>query len=168
VEPRLFALDHNFPESIVLPIVKAIPVAELVPVRSIGRELAELEDWELLARLHQDDRPWDGLITNDSAMLSQPKELTVLSQTGLTLVVARGEGSNPIRAAGVLLCHLNHICRHTTRERAQIWDLKVAQKNADEPRSYLEKIALRTRTTPEELVRAHRIDTKILREGRAR
>ncbi len=166
MERRLFALDHNFPEPIVLAIAKAIPAAELVPVRAIGPELAELEDWELLARLHRDERTWDGLITNDVAMLSQPKEMTALSQTRLTLVVARGEGSNPIRAAGVLLCHLNHICRHTTHERAQIWDLRVKQKNAEEPRAFLERIAEKTGTTPEELVRVNRLDAKLLGERR--
>jgi hypothetical protein len=45
-------------------------------------------------------------------MLSLAKEMTVLSQTGLTLVVAKGQGHNPIRAVG-LLCHLAHICHHT-------------------------------------------------------
>jgi hypothetical protein len=65
----------------------------------------------------------DGMITNDDAMLSH--------QTGLTLVVAKGEGHNPIRAVGTLLCHLSHICHHTRHGTAQIWTLRVAQKNAE-------------------------------------
>jgi hypothetical protein len=55
----------------------------------------------------------------------------------LSLVVAKGQGHNPIRAVGVLLCHLAHICHHTVPGTAQIWNLKVAQKNHDEVSDYL-------------------------------
>ena len=75
MERRLFALDQNFPEPIVLAIMKAVPVAELVPLRMIDPKLAEVDDWELLLALHQDQRPWDGLITNDDAMLSLAKDV---------------------------------------------------------------------------------------------
>jgi hypothetical protein len=126
---RLFALDHNFPEPVLATLATAIPMAELVPVRSIGEGMSDLDDWQLLAALNRDPRPWDGLITNDEAILSLPKEMTVLSQTHLSLVVVKGEGHSPVRATGVLLCHLAHICHHTTREHAQIWRLRVAQKN---------------------------------------
>jgi hypothetical protein len=93
-------------------------MVELVPVRAIYASWATLDDWELLLALHRHERRWDGLMTNDDAMLSLAKEMTVLSQTGLTLVVAKGEGHNPIRAVGALLCHLPHICHHTTPEHA--------------------------------------------------
>ena len=144
---RLFALDHNFPQPMLAAMVDALPQVELVPVRDIDPAFSDLADWELLRELHRDERPWDGMVTNDDAMLSLPKEMTVLSQTGLTRVVARGEGHNPIRAVGTLLCHLTHICHHTKPNAAQIWNLKVSQKNADPAQAYLDKIALRTKTT---------------------
>src|SRR5688572_12704525 len=125
----------------------ALPQVELVPIRDIDPGFAELDDWELLRELHRHGRAWDGIITNDDAMLSLPKEMTVLSQTGLTLVVAKGEGHNPIRAIGTLLCHLTHICHHTIPGTAQVWKLRVAQKNAQEVRDYLEAIAEKTGTT---------------------
>ena len=50
----------------------------------------ELDDWELFLALHRLHPRWDGLITNDDTLLAQPKEMTVLSQTHLTLVVAKG------------------------------------------------------------------------------
>lgn len=165
MERRLFALDQNFPEPIVLSIMKAVPVAELVPVRTIDPKLAEVDDWELLLALHQDERPWDGLITNDDAMLSLPKNVTVLSQTHLTLVVAKGEGHNPVRAAGVLLCHLNFICHHTRQDRAQVWNLRVTQKNADEPTAFLDRIATRENTTAAELFKRHRLSAPELAGG---
>ena len=49
-----------------------------MPVRKINSDLAELDDWELLLPLHHDEGNWDGLITTDSGMLSQPRELAVV------------------------------------------------------------------------------------------
>jgi hypothetical protein len=154
---RLFALDHNFPEPVLLGLAKAIPMAELVPIRAIRSELSELDDWELLLALHRDERPWDGLVTNDVNMLSLPREMTVLSQTALTLVAVRGEGHNPVRSIGALLCHLPFICFHTVRDRAQIWRLGVAQKNYEEVADYLEKIAARQGSTVQALVEQHKV-----------
>jgi hypothetical protein len=166
VTRRLFALDHNFPQPILSAMTVALPQVELVAVRDIDPTFADLDDWELLRELHRHERPWDGMITNDDAMLSLPKEMTVLDQTGLTLVVAKGEGHNPIRAIGTLLCHLSHICHHTTPGAAQIWKLRVAQKNADPVRGYLEAIAEKTRTTVSKLIADHRLPASELRPPR--
>jgi hypothetical protein len=161
---RLFALDQNFPEPVVAALSTSFSDVELVPVRLIRRELSEVDDWQLLLALHQDERPWDGLITNDEAMLSLPKEMTVLAQTHLTLVVAKGEGHNPIRAIGVLLCHLQHVCHHTRPDRAQIWNLRVSQKNYEEPSAYLDKIASKRGTTANALFTQNRLAKKVLRD----
>jgi len=80
-------------------------------------------------------------------MLSLAKEMTVLSQTGLTLVVAKGEGHNPIRAVGTLLCHLTHICHHTIPGTPQIWKLRVARKSPEPVNDYLDAIARRAKTS---------------------
>ncbi len=125
----------------------ALPHVELVPIRDIDPGFADLDDWELLRELHRHERGWDGMITNDDAMLSLAKEMTVLSQTGLTLVVAKGAGHNPIRAVGTLLCQLTHICHHTVPGTAQIWRLRVAQKNSEPVHDYLETIAKKGKTT---------------------
>ncbi len=132
-------------------------MAELVPVREIDRTWAELDDWELLSALAAHERGWDGLITNDEAMLSLPKEMTVLDQTGLTLVVAKGEGHNPVRAVGTLLCHLSHVCHQTTPGTAQIWRLSVAQRKPESAYEYLERIAARSKTTVAKLVVEHKV-----------
>jgi len=63
-----------------------------VPIAEIDPALAEVDDWELFVALHRHEQRWAGLVTNDEALLSLPKEMTVLSQTHLTLVVAAGEG----------------------------------------------------------------------------
>ena len=144
---RLFALDHNFPQPVLAAMADALPQVELVPIRDIDPDFADLDDWELLRELNRHERGWDGIITNDDAMLSLAKEMSVLSQTGLTLVVAKGEGHNPIRAVGTLLCHLTYICHHTIPGTPQIWRLRVAQKNFEPVVDYLEDIAKRTKTT---------------------
>jgi len=157
VEKRLFALDHNFPEPVLTAFASVMPMIDVVPVRLIDSAWAALDDWELLLALHRHPRSWDGLITNDEDMLSLPKEMTVLSQTRLTLVVAKGEGHNPIRAVGALLCHLPHICHHTKVGVAQIWNLRVAQKNHEDVGEYLEKIAGKGKTTVADLMAAYRV-----------
>jgi hypothetical protein len=160
---RRFALDHNFPQPVLAALTDALPMAELVPVRDIDPTFADLADWELLRELHRHAGGWDGLITNDDAMLSLAKEMTVLDQTGLSLVVARGEGHNPIRAVGVLLCHLGHICHHTKPGTGQIWRLRVAQKSAEPVRDYLEIIANKAKTTVTKLFADNKLAAADLR-----
>ena len=86
--PCLFALDQNFPQPIVEVLSEFMAEAELVAVADIDDRLTNIDDWELLLALHHHAREWDGLITTDSGMLSMPRELSVLMQTHLTLVVA--------------------------------------------------------------------------------
>lgn len=155
--PKLrLALDHNFPAPVLAAFDSLLGRVELVAIRDLDPAYAELADWELFVALHR-RTDIDGLVTNDDALLSLPKEMTVLSQTHLTLVVAKGEGHSPIRAVGVLLCHLNHICEHSQPERAQIWRLSVKQKDAEIPHDYLEKIAERAKSTVKDIVAAHKL-----------
>src|SRR5438270_13287405 len=101
--PRLFALDQNFPQPIVDSLREWLQDdAELVPIANIHPGMATLEDWEVLLALHTDGRSWDGLITTDANMLRLPRELTVLCQTKLTLVVAVAAGHDPIKATGLV------------------------------------------------------------------
>ena len=132
----------------------------------IDPRLSEVDDWQLLLALHQDSRQWDGLITNDDSMLNLPKEMVVLSQTGLTLVVAKGEGHSPIKSIGVVLCHLSHICHQTVPRRPQIWNLSVRQKAEDRVEDYLEKIGHGEQTTVQGLMEAHRLSAGELQTKR--
>ena len=98
--PRLFALDHNFPDPIVAVLAKFQKDAELVRIDQIDPRMPDLEDWELLLALHHHASSWDGLITTDSSMLHQGRELATLMHTRLTLVVAMETGHNPVKASG--------------------------------------------------------------------
>jgi len=137
----LFALDQNFPEPIVAALNEFIPEAELVPIRDIDPLLAEIEDWQVLLALLHHAQPWDGLITNDARMLNLPREMAVLRQTNLTLVVAHDSGHDPIRATGLLFTHLGYICRETSADTPQVWELKANNRPARDAWIYLDRIA---------------------------
>jgi len=128
--PRLFALDHNFPEPIVevLSEVQEGGEADLVSVSDIDPRMADLEDWEIMLALHHHERAWDGLITTDSSILNQPPELAVLIQTKLTLIVAMGAGDDPIKATGLLFAYLavSAVARTLIRPRSGSSGLSTA------------------------------------------
>jgi hypothetical protein len=88
----------------------------------------------------------------------QPGPSTLISGGGaVSLTLAQ-------RAVGVLLCHLPFICHQTVQDRAQIWNLRVSQKNHEDVRMYLDKIAEKRGTTVEDLVGRNRIPTTQLRK----
>lgn len=105
------------------------------------------DDWEILLALHQHPKAWDGMITTDSSMLSLPKELAVLCQTRLTLIVAESSGHDPIRATGLVLAHIEGICKKTRPDVAQYWRLRTSTQNHDAPWDRLSTVARRQGTT---------------------
>jgi hypothetical protein len=158
--PALFALDQNFPEPIVVALDEFIPEVELVPLRDIDPLLtSDIEDWELLVALYHHERPWDGLITTDSRILNQAREMAVLRQTNLTLVVAEEAGHDPIRATGLLFTHLSWIAGRTTIQEAQVWQLRARNRPPADPWTYLERIAEHQNRSIETVWREARLTT---------
>ena len=139
--PRLFALDHNFPDPIVSVLSDFQADAELVRVDAIDVRMADLDDWELLVALHNHERSWDGLITTDSSMLKQGPELAALIQTRLTLVVAMEAGHNPVKASGLLFAYLDGICQRTRPDEPQVWALSAANRAPRGPWEFLQQFA---------------------------
>lgn len=90
-------------------------------------------------------------------MLNEERSLSVLMQTKLTLVIAHGHGHNPIRATGLVLAHIEHICHQTKRDVAQVWDLKLTQKSCMRPWDALKKIAARKKVDPSVLYNASKM-----------
>lgn len=138
---RLFALDHNFPQPIIDALIEFSVETEVVRVDQIDPRMTELDDWELLLALHHHTRPWDGLITTDSSMLQQPRELAALIQTRLTLVVAMASGHDPLKATGLLFAYLAGICNRTRPDRPQVWKLRAAERRAEDPWDDLKRVA---------------------------
>lgn len=156
--PRLLALDQNFPEPIVDALADFLAEdAELVPIRRIDPRLPTADDWQVLQALHADQRPWDGLITSDSNMLGLPKELAVLCQTKLTLVVTIAAGHDPIKATGLLLAHLSVVCEQTRPDRPQVWRLATTRKAPDDAWDYMTRAAERHDTTAQALYGRERL-----------
>jgi hypothetical protein len=160
---RLFALDQNFP----LPIVDSLREwlaadADLIPIADVQSGMATLEDWEVLLALHTDKRGWDGLITTDSSMLSLPRELSVLCQTKLTLVVAVAAGHDPIKATGLVFAHISNICSRTRPDTAQVWRLATAAKPAEDPWEHLGRAAKRRGETAQQAFARERLDANEL------
>lgn len=154
---RLFALDHNFPVPIVKALASSIPEAEMVPISEIDTRMALLDDWQVLLALHHHERPWDGMITTDAAMLRLMKELMVIHQTKLTLIVPSKAGHDPLVATGLLLTHLPSICASTTTSVAQIWVLSAASKDYEEPAAFFERVATKSGRDAGALMRAHEL-----------
>lgn len=159
-----FALDEDFPETILEALQWGVPEAELVPMRLLDPRLRGLDDWELLLALHH-LQDIDGLITSDSRMLSLPREMSVVHQTNLTLVVVERAGDDPIRAAGLLLVHLSHICKNTVRSRGQIWKLNSQNKSPESPWDELNRIAKHSNENAQLLFQRNKLTKKALDEN---
>jgi hypothetical protein len=160
----LFALDQNFPEPIIAALNDFIPEAELVPLQDIDPQLAEIDDWQVLLALHHHEREWDGLVTNDASMLNLPREMCVLRQTNLTLVIAHDSGHDPIRATGLLFTHIGYIARNTTPAEPQVWELNANNRPARDAWHHLTRIADHRNVEPERLWRESRLTNAELAE----
>lgn len=159
-----FALDEDFPDTIIDALGSGIPEADLVPIRRIDPRLRQMDDWKLLLSLHH-LKNWDGMVTTDSRMLKLTRELAVIHQTNLTLVVVEESGHDPIRAAGLLLVHLPMICRKTVRSTGQIWRLSAQNKNHEDPMKEIQKVARHLNQNANELFHAHRLSPQELRRN---
>ena len=155
---RVFALDENFPTPIVGVLREFQGYADVVPIREIDRRMSTLDYWELLLALHHHPAPWDGLVTTDAKMLRQERELAVLIQTGLTLVVAEGAGHNPVKAAGLLFAHLENVSKRTQPGVSQAWVLRAAARPPDDPwHDHLARAANHRSTTAQTLFERARL-----------
>ncbi len=161
---RLFALDQNFPQPIVDALAEYIIEAELVPILQIDEKLATVDDWQVLLALHRHKRAWDGLITTDANMLALPRELSVLMQTKLTLVVTRESGHDPIKATGLLLAYLPGICQRTEPGSAQVWTLSAVQKAAEDPWRRMGQVAERQGMTASKLYAVNKLTSEQLED----
>jgi hypothetical protein len=160
---RRFALDQNFPEPFLGLLSMAVPEAELVPLRLIDARLVkDTEDWQILHALHHHSGGWDGMITMDSSMLRLPRELSVLKQTKLTLVVPEKAGNDPIRATGLLMTHLPNICKNTSPALPQLWVISAVQRSAVDPWEHLAKLAERAKVDPLQFFEKHKLSEEDL------
>jgi hypothetical protein len=147
----LFALDHNYPAPIIGQAKPYLSDVELVYIGDIDPRLSEFEDWELLLALHHHSREWDGLISNDTSMLDQERELAILGYTQLTLVAPVAAGHDPIRSTGLVLAHIEDIASRTTPRKPQVWRLPGRTGSGSHPDRYIAKLAKKAQLDPIDL-----------------
>jgi hypothetical protein len=157
VNPLLFALDQGFPTPIVDVLRDYITEAELVSVRDIDKRLSTMDDWELLLALHHHPTDWRGLITTDAAILSLPKELAVIMQTKLTVVVAEAAGHDPLLATGLVLSGLPKVCRKAREKRGGIYRLRLPRVEREDGWGILGSIASHQHTNAKRLYRLNKL-----------
>jgi hypothetical protein len=164
--PR-FALDQNFPTPIVAVLRDYLVEADLVSIRDVHPKMPTLPDWELLLALYHDAGDWDGLVTTDASMVKLPRELSVLLQTKLTLVVAEAAGHDPLKATGLLLTHLPGICKRSRKGVPQLWVLSARTRGHDDPWTHLESLAKRQKVGTKVLYERNRLTDEELRRNPA-
>ena len=147
----LFALDHNYPMPIIERARPYLRDVELVSIGDIDSRLPKFDDWELLLALHHHPLEWDGLISNDTSMLDQERELAVLGYTHLTLVAPVAAGHDPIRSTGLVLAHIEDIASRTTSRKPQVWRLPGRTGGGHHPDQFLGKLAEKAGIDPLDL-----------------
>ena len=160
--PRL-ALDQNFPTPIVEVLRDYLVEVELASVRDIDSRMSTLDDWELLLAVKHSG--WDALVTTDSSMLKLPREMSVLLQTRLTLIVADDAGHDPVKATGVLLAHLPNIIKRWRPDASQLWVLRASHRPSEDPWDRLTKLAEREGKSAKALYEAYRLPPEQLRRS---
>ncbi len=149
----VFLLDQDFPD----PSIPELPDLEIHPLRRVHPDLTRNhEDWEVLREIKNRGGA-DGLITLDAGMLNQAKEMVVLRQTRLTLVVFRDTNNDPLVAAGLLMIHAPEIARRLDRRRPELWVLRKTPASPQNPWRRIEELATRESISPEALERRERI-----------
>lgn len=148
-----FVLDQNFPmQTVGLPWPPNVRLTRLV---EIDPELThDHDDWEVFRALGQRGSI-DGFITNDANILNAAREMVVLSQTRLVLIVTDGVGHDALRATGLIMTYLSQIVAQLnalTTRRPLIYTLKPTNTVADAIDKQIAKLAQRERLTWKELV----------------
>jgi hypothetical protein len=159
----LFALDHNYPAPIIEQAKPFLSGVELVFIGEIDPRLPEFDDWELLLALCHHPREWDGIISNDTSMLDQERELAVLGYTHLTLVAPVAAGHDPIRSTGLVLAHIENIAARTTPRRPQVWRLSGRTGSGQHPDQFIDKLARKASLDPIDLRKRAMPPNSILR-----
>ncbi len=135
-----FVLDQNFPIQLTgLPWPAGLAMSVL---KDIDPDLTRNhDDWEIFRALHARGDV-DGFITNDAAILHLSREMVMLSQTQLTLVVTEGVGGDALGATGLIMLHLPEIVKQN-HPTPRIYQLKRPQLRLTRVRPIIDGLAAR-------------------------
>ena len=117
------------------------------------------DDWQVLDALSRRGDV-DGFITNDAKILHLAREMVVLSETHLTLVVTDRVGHDPIRATGLVMLYLGHIVHRLSHRphRPQIFTLRPVDlgRYQSSPAEQINRLADHRNIAPPELIARER------------
>jgi hypothetical protein len=138
----LFLLDENFPAS----YIRGLPFPGL-RVRPLGDVHPDLtqnhQDWQVMQQIRARGQA-EGWITLDRRMLNLEKEMVILHQTKLSMVVFEGAGNDPFIALGLLLIHINPVAASFVPHKPQLWVLRTPGTKAPiSPWERLDELARR-------------------------
>ena len=124
-------MDENFPDPLVLEIANRFtPELDLQPIRTIEPRLTGgVGDHRVILGLHQ--LRIEGLVTNDANMLSLPEVLSVIEQTGFSVVACESSGHDALVATGLLLTHLGRVARRHQPRAPQVWLLRAPDRGPE-------------------------------------
>jgi len=115
-------LDQGFPTNLYAHL--PWPGVTLAPLRELHQDLtADHEDWEVLSQLRIRGGV-DGFVTCDANMLKLEKEMCVLHQSQLALVVCEDDRRDPFVSTGLLMIHLPIIVNQLRPGTPQLWVLR--------------------------------------------
>lgn len=163
--PLVFALDQNFPAT-VLTLLPKLPDTALVPLRELHPDLVkDHDDWEVLRDLKRRGGV-DGFVTLDAKMLNLPKEMVVLQQSRLTLVVFEGIDHDPFVATGLLMLHMPGIVKQNDKTLAQLYVLKRPRLTPENPWNRLDLVARQAGTDAQSLYDDHKLSAQLFLRDR--
>jgi hypothetical protein len=147
------ALDQNFPTNLVNAIAGAVPPGvELASIHRVDPRLSDMGDRQVIIALSQ--LGFDAMVSNDHHILSTPEELAALLATKLGFVCIRASDDNSVKATGALLLELSNLPRVFQDKKHRVLDLHYQPRRASDAWDYMKQIAVRARTTAEELYAA--------------
>jgi hypothetical protein len=113
-----------------------------VALRDLHPDLiAAHDDWEVISQLRIRGGV-DGFVTCDANMLKLEKEICVLHQSKLALVVCDDDRSDPFVSTGMLMIHLPIILGQLRPNTPQLWVLKrPSTKSPERPWDRIQRLA---------------------------
>lgn len=149
------ALDANFPQDLLLRISPYILEAELVPIQSFGPGAGALKDWQVVVALKH--RRFHAMVSNDAKMLYEPKVLTAVRRTNVSLIIIDGLGHDAIRATGALLLEIPAIARKLSPSKGKVFHIVRRSAEPIDPMEYLRRRAERKQLNVKDLMHEERI-----------
>ncbi len=136
----------------------SLPDIEFIALRGVFPDLtSNHDDWQVIQQLRARGG-CDAFVTTDSQMLSLAKEMVVLEQSRLSLVVVQDTNNDPLAAGALLVACAGRLARAFDRKRPQVFRIRLPRVLPEKPEVAIGTIASHTSgLTAASLRKAHRL-----------